>query len=56
MGLQLLQPAELINRYHVGAVVLLKDPTFASRLARMKALGFAQAAAFGPYVVLVQPT
>ena len=55
MGLQLLHPAELINRYHVGAVVLLKDSTFPSRLARMEALGFAQAAAFGPYVVLVQP-
>jgi hypothetical protein len=53
MGLQLLHPAELINRYDVGAIVLLKDPTFASRLARMEALGFAQAAAFGPYVVLV---
>jgi hypothetical protein len=53
MGLQLLHPAELINRYDVSAIVLLKDPTFASRLARMEALGFAQAAAFGPYVVLV---
>ena len=54
MDLQLLQPGELIDRYHVGAVVLLRDPTFSARLARMQALGFAQAAEFGPYVVLVQ--
>jgi hypothetical protein len=55
MGLQLLRPRDLIDRYKVGAVVLLQDPTYSSRLSRMAALGFSPAAYFGPYVVLVQP-
>jgi hypothetical protein len=56
MGLQLLRPGDLVDRYHVSAVVLTRDPSFAARLDRMEALGFVRGADVGPYVVLVRHT
>ena len=55
MGLQLLRPEDLIDRYHVSAVVLTRDPSFDARLSRMQRLGFVPGADFGSYVVLVHP-
>ena len=54
MGLQVLEPAQLVDRYDVGAVLLRRDPTFEARRARLETLGFGVAELFGSYVVLVR--
>jgi hypothetical protein len=53
-GLQLMCPQHLGDTYDLGAVLLKRDPSFASRVARMEAIGFRPAASFGPYVVLAR--
>ena len=55
VGLGLLEPAELVEAYEVGAALLYAaDPSYPSRRARLEALGFEEARTFGPYRVLLR--
>jgi hypothetical protein len=55
IGLGVLRPAELVETYEVGAVLLHEpDPAFGQRLRRLEALGFSESRAFGPYRVLLR--
>lgn len=55
VGLELLDPAQLAERYHVGAALLYApDPAYRERAARLAAIGFQEARAFGPYRVLMR--
>jgi hypothetical protein len=55
VGLQVLEPAQIADHYDVGAALLnAVDPSYPSRAARLKALGFTEGPAFGPYQVLVR--
>ncbi|HEX7171128.1 MAG TPA: hypothetical protein VF365_00815 [Candidatus Limnocylindria bacterium] len=55
VGLGLLQPAELVEAYDVGAALLnAADPSYPSRRARLESLGFEEARTFGPYRVLLR--
>src|SRR5207302_261012 len=54
IGLQVLQPAELVNRYDVGAVLLPRDAVFDARKSRLGRLGFRVADSVGPYTILVR--
>ena len=53
-SLQWLDPAELIGRYDVEAVLLARDPSLDARQARMEALGFRQIEDFSSYLLLVR--
>ena len=53
-GLQWLEPAELIDRYGVQAVLLARDPALEGRRARVEGLGFHLARDFGSYLVFVR--
>ena len=55
VGAQFLDPEQLLAAYHVGAVILVTDPSFAGRRTRLEALGFQLAQTFGPYAVMVTP-
>jgi 4-amino-4-deoxy-L-arabinose transferase-like glycosyltransferase len=55
VGAQFLEPGQLLTAYHVGAVLLVRDPAFDGRRTRLEALGFHLAQAFGPYAVMVTP-
>jgi hypothetical protein len=46
-----LEPDVLIDRYHVEAILLTRDPALDARQARVEALGFRQAADFGTYLL-----
>lgn len=52
--LEWLDPAQLLQRYGVQAILLARDPTLDARRARMEALGFRLARDFGSYIVLVR--
>ena len=54
VGAAALDPSDLVDRFDVRAAVLLRDATFDARLARLEALGFLEAATYGPYVVLAR--
>lgn len=55
IGLGLLEPAQLVDDHDVGAALLFAaDPSYPARLARLEALGFEEARAFGPYRVLLR--
>lgn len=49
-----LDPAELVERYGVEAVLLARDPTLDARRARMAAMSFRQTRDYGPYVLMVR--
>ena len=51
----ILDPAAIIDRYRIGTIVLEQDSLYASRSARLAALGFRQATSFGPYVAFTAP-
>jgi hypothetical protein len=54
-GLELLEPAEVVERYDVGAALLFAgDPAYASRARRLESLGFTEGPLFGPYRVLLR--
>jgi hypothetical protein len=55
VGAQFLEPGQLLAAYHVGAVLLVRDPSFDGRRTRLEALGFHVAQTFGPYSVMVTP-
>jgi hypothetical protein len=46
-----LEPAELLERYDVEAVLLTRDPALEARQARIEALGFRQAMDLGTYLL-----
>lgn len=50
--LQVLRPADLLDRYGIEAVVLPRDGVYEARRARLEALGFRSAAELGPYSIL----
>jgi hypothetical protein len=52
-GLRLLDPAALVDTYHVGAAILRRDTSYETRRARLELLGFHVARAEGPYIVMV---
>jgi hypothetical protein len=52
--LRLLCAAQLRDAYHVGAVLLVRDPTYAARMLRAEALGFRVVRTLGPYVVMLR--
>jgi hypothetical protein len=55
VGLGLLDPAELVEKYDVRAALLFAaDPAYTAREARLERLGFAGARSFGPYRVLIR--
>jgi hypothetical protein len=55
VGLGLLDPAQLVEQYHVGAALLYApDPAYRERAARLAAIGFREVQAFGPYRVLMR--
>jgi len=54
IGLQVLQPADLVKRYDVGAVLLPHDAVFDARKSRLGRLGFRVADSVGPYTILVR--
>jgi hypothetical protein len=55
VGLGLLEPTELVEKYDVGAALLYAaDPSYRARQARLEALGFEEARSFGPYRVLLR--
>jgi hypothetical protein len=51
---QWLDPAQLVDRYGVEAVLLARDPSLDARRARMAAINFHQARDYGPYVLMVR--
>jgi hypothetical protein len=53
IGLRALAPAELVEQYGVGAVLLRVDPSFPARRDRLAALGFEVAHTFGSYALLL---
>jgi hypothetical protein len=53
-GLGMLCPAELLTRYGVGAVVLVRDAAYRDRAARLVGLGFAAVHDFGTYAVITR--
>ncbi|MEA2674703.1 MAG: hypothetical protein QOI92_1895 [Chloroflexota bacterium] len=53
-SLQLLDPAQLVAAYDVGAAVLRHDTSYDARRARLELLGFHVAMAEGPYVVMIR--
>jgi hypothetical protein len=55
IGLNLLDPASLVSKYDVGAVMLYRrTPAYEERLHRLEALGFSVAMSSGPYSVLLK--
>jgi hypothetical protein len=52
--LRLLCAAQLRDAYHVGAVLLVRDPTYPARMQRAEALGFRIVRTLGPYVVMLR--
>jgi hypothetical protein len=52
--LRLLCAAQLRDAYHVGAVLLVRDPTYPARMQRAEALGFRLVRTLGPYVVMLR--
>lgn len=55
VGLEILRPEELVATHDVRAALLHEpDPALRARVARLEALGFVEAEAFGPYRVLVR--
>jgi hypothetical protein len=52
--LRLLCAAQLSDAYHVGAVLLVRDPTYPARMQRAEALGFRIVRTLGPYVVMLR--
>jgi hypothetical protein len=52
IGLQILQPSELVSRYALGAVLLPRDSVYEARKSRLALLGFRVAAFIGTYVIL----
>lgn len=53
-SLRLLDPAQLVAEYGVGAAILRHDASYEARKARLELLGFHVAKAAGPYVVLIR--
>lgn len=54
VGLGLLDPGDIVRQRDIRAAVLHGgDPAYPARLARLEALGFHEARAFGPYRVLL---
>lgn len=51
--LRLLDPAALVDAYHIGAVILRRDASYDARRARLELLGFHVARAEGAYIVMV---
>lgn len=55
VGLQLMNPADIVTTYDVGAVLLnAADDAALSRQRRLETLGFREAHDFGPYRVLLR--
>ncbi len=55
VDLQFLDPTAIAEKHDVGAAVLYAaDPAYATRAARLAAIGFVEGPAFGPYRVLVR--
>ncbi len=54
VGLQALDPAQLVERYGVHAALLQRDPALAARQRRLERLGFRVATTSGAYVLLVR--
>jgi hypothetical protein len=54
-GVQVLDPAQLIDAYDVAAVVLVRyDPAFAAREQRMEDLGYRLGMSTGAYALMVR--
>jgi hypothetical protein len=54
VDLRILDPGRIVDDHRVGAALLYADdPAFESRVRRLEALGFGEAASFGPYRVLL---
>ncbi len=53
VGTGFLEPSDLIAAYNVGAVLMVRDPSFESRRLRLQRLGFHLRQIFGPYAVMV---
>ncbi|HYK95181.1 MAG TPA: hypothetical protein VE011_04830 [Candidatus Dormibacteraeota bacterium] len=53
-SLRLLDPAQLVGDYGVGAAILRHDASYEARRARLELLGFHVAEAAGPYVVMIR--
>jgi hypothetical protein len=55
VGLGILDPAQLVSEHAVRAAILqTTDPSFASRVERLAALGFERTSTFDTYAVLVR--
>ncbi|MCV0402616.1 MAG: hypothetical protein K5924_02780 [Chloroflexi bacterium] len=55
VGLQLIHPPDVADRYQVGGAVLYaSDPAYAARLRRLEAIGFRETRTFGAYRVLTR--
>ncbi|MFN2483790.1 MAG: hypothetical protein ABR509_02475 [Candidatus Limnocylindria bacterium] len=52
IGVSILRPQELVERYRLDAAVLPMDALYAPRAERLATLGFAEAAEVGPYGIL----
>jgi hypothetical protein len=53
--LGLLHPSQLADAYRIGAALLnATDPAYRERATRLAAIGFVEAASFGPYRVLLR--
>jgi hypothetical protein len=52
--LRLLCASQLRDAYHVGAVLLVRDPSFPARMQRAQALGFRLVRTLGPYVLMLR--
>jgi len=52
--LRLLCAAQLRDAYNVGAVLLVRDPSYAARMQHAEALGFRLVRTLGPYVVMLR--
>jgi hypothetical protein len=53
-SLRLLDPAQLVGEYNVGAAILRHDTSYDARKARLELLGFHVVKAAGPYVVMIR--
>ncbi len=48
-----LPPAQLVEDYNIGAVILQAGPALRARIARMEVLGFTVERRAGPYVIMM---
>jgi len=55
-GLGLLMPDQLVEEYHVGGVLLVRDSTLNARMKRLSALGFRKKLELDHYIVMIRET